>query len=112
MPENCQNSTESYSSTNHEMTNISVISPMVDTLVYQTDSHTRAQHKLGGDIFIPAKRTHRGEFIWTNFHCLLCVGIAGFVVFWTLLLLRSVWSTTYGEKIKASHRIHKIFGIS
>ena len=94
------------------MTNISVISPMVDTLVYQSDTDSRAKHKLGGDIFIPAKRSHRGEFIWTNFHCLLCVGIAGFVVFWTLLLLRSVWSTTYGEKIKASHRIHKIFGIS
>ena len=88
VPENCLNSTESYSSTNHEMTDISMISPMVDTMVYQTDSQTRAQQKLGGDIFIPAKRSHRGEFIWTNFHCLLCLGMAGFVVSWTLLLLR------------------------
>ena len=70
------------------MTSISVISPMVDTMVCQAQSHTRAQHMLGGDTFIPDKRTSRGDFMWTNFHCLLCVGIAGFTVFWTLLLLR------------------------
>ena len=67
------------------MTSISVISPMVDTVVHQSESHARAQHKLGGD---PTRRAKRGEFVWTNFHCLLCFGIAGFVVFWTILLLR------------------------
>ena len=70
------------------MTSISVISPMVDTVVHQSESHARAQHKLGGDMFTPARRAKRGEFVRTNFHCLLCLGIAGFVVFWTLLLLR------------------------
>ena len=33
----------------------------------------------------------RGELVWTNFHCLLCVGLTGFFIFWTILLLRSVF---------------------
>ena len=28
------------------------------------------------------------EFVWTNFHCVLCLGICGFTIFWTILLLR------------------------
>lgn len=69
------------------MTSISMISPMVDIM---PDSHSRAQHKLGVDISVSHmyKSKARGDFSWTNFHCLLCMGIAGFAVFWTLLLLR------------------------
>ena len=69
------------------MTSISVIAFMMDTVVHLSDTTCRAQHKLGlgGEMFTPGKR---GEFVWTNFHCLLCLGMAGFVLFWTVLLLR------------------------
>ena len=70
------------------MSSISVISPMVDTTVYQANTVSKHKHMLGKDLCNPAKRVKRGDFIWTNFHCMLCVGIGGFVVFWTLLLLR------------------------
>lgn len=72
--------TEPSTSTNHEMTSISIISPTMET-------HTMAQHTLGGDTFSD-KRSHRKEWIWTNFHCLLCLGVSGFLVFWTFILLR------------------------
>ena len=61
------------------MTSISVISPMVDTVVYHADSYTRSHHR---------GREREGYIVWTQFHCLLCLGIVGFIIFWTFLLLR------------------------
>ena len=34
------------------------------------------------------RRAWRGEIVWTNFHCLLCLGLTGFFLFWTAILLR------------------------
>jgi hypothetical protein len=70
------------------MSSISMISPMVDTVVYQDNSVSKHKHRLGTQRSIPTKKANREEFIWTNFHCLLCLGIGGFLVFWTMLLLR------------------------
>jgi len=99
-PDNFTSTSESaYSSTttttNHELTKISVISPqhhLMDTVVvhHQPDCHVLAQHKLagaGGELF-SARRAWRGEIVWTNFHCLLCLGLTGFFLFWTAILLR------------------------
>ena len=35
-----------------------------------------------------SRRSCRGEIVWTNFHCLLCLGLSGFFLFWTAILLR------------------------
>ena len=73
---------------NQEMSSISVISPMMDTIVYQTNSSTKQKHLH----CLPVKRARREDWVWTNFHCLLCLGITGFIIFWTFLLLRYVCS--------------------
>jgi len=86
---------------NHEMTRISVISPnnnnsaAMDTVVvhHQPDCHVLAKHKLagvGGDLFSSSNRrtTRGGGIVWTNFHCMLCLGLSGFFIFWTAILLR------------------------
>lgn len=90
-----------------EMTSIAVLPPAtsttataqgpgLDTVVvhHQPDCHVLAKHKLAtaggaGDRFASnSRRTGRGEIVWTNFHCLLCLGLSGFFIFWTAILLR------------------------
>jgi len=80
------------------MTSISVISPSVDkdsvpTLSTMIDpelsinnlvDHAAAHQKLASHFKVKTKH----EIVWTNFHCILCLGITGFTIFWTILLLR------------------------
>ena len=76
--------TERSSSSSHEMSNISVISTILD---YGQDghSHAMAQHTLGMDL---AMSSNRMEWSCSNFHCMFCLSIGAFIIFWTLLLLR------------------------
>jgi len=32
--------------------------------------------------------SRQGELTWTNFHCALCLGVGGFILFWIFLLAR------------------------
>ena len=61
---------------------------MVDTVVYQDNSYAKAKHKLGGKSFSPPSLPGSDRCSWTDFHCILCLGMAGFFVFWIFLLLR------------------------
>lgn len=77
-----------------EMTHISVMPP-TDSLV-TTNAASRVHHKLmaSSDLYdgLPPKTRGQGcsgcGMTWTNFHCILCIGVAGFMVFWIFLLLR------------------------
>merc|ERR1719264_1665402 len=68
---------------NHHLNNNNSSESVVDTVVvhHQPDCHVLAKHKLAsakpGDLINSASRRpgprSRGELVWTNFHCLLCV---------------------------------------
>ena len=64
------------------------------TVVYQpTSSHNRAHNKLVLDPTQTFEGRPKWKLEWSDFHCVLCMGLGGFVLFWTLLLLRLVhWS--------------------
>ena len=82
-----------------KMTNISMISPTVFTLPAMNDVHNilptltnmsayPTKAKVPVEIPNQYQRKYRTNCVWTNFHSLLSLGISGFLVFWTLLLLR------------------------
>jgi len=56
--------------------------------VYCDDSQEKSHQKLGYGAEDKFKVKPKREFVWTNFHCVLCLGICGFTIFWTILLLR------------------------
>jgi len=83
----------------HEMTHISVLPPTESVVLHQNEGNARAQHKLlgggggGGDLYdgLPPKTRGRDGWCnctWTNFHCILCLGVCIFFIFWIFLLLR------------------------
>ncbi|XP_023342118.1 uncharacterized protein LOC111711890 [Eurytemora carolleeae] len=68
------------------MTNISVIRG-VNSIAESCGPNSKVLLKLGNLDFKPEKSKH--EFVdWTNFHCILTIGIIGFFIFWVFLLLR------------------------
>ena len=49
------------------------------------------------------RRSCRSEIVWTSFHCLLCLGLSGFFLFWTAILLR------YSDRSANSSKFHRDF---
>ena len=61
---------------------------MVDNMTCQEDNQV-TRNRMEDDGFSPKRKSRRVEWSWTNFHCALLLGVAGFLLFWILLLLRS-----------------------
>ena len=71
----------------HEMTSISIMQGT--SCAVDSGGQTRIIKKFNNEIdFIPGKKCKSESMDWTNFHCVLCLGIGGFLVFWIFLLLR------------------------
>merc|ERR1711997_502017 len=73
------------------MANISMISPMVDNVAVVMEQKTQEsnrRNKVEQETGFFLNNKSEREFVWTNFHCILCLGLTGFTIFWTILLLR------------------------
>ena len=43
-----------------------------------------------GSVGVRGSRRRNVEWTWTNFHCALCLGVSGFIIFWIFILARYI----------------------
>merc|ERR1712029_963809 len=64
---------------------------MLEKELCQDLNNSKSRDRLGRDTegWSGGGRRRNGvEWTWTNFHCALCLGVGGFVIFWIFLLAR------------------------
>merc|ERR1712029_110847 len=64
---------------------------MLEKELCQDLNNSKSRDRLGRDTEGwggGGRRRNGVEWTWTNFHCALCLGVGGFVIFWIFLLAR------------------------
>jgi len=51
------------------------------------NSNSKSRDRLGSSGWSGGRRRQL-ELTWTNFHCALCLGVSGFIIFWIFILAR------------------------